>query len=1035
MDYSQHGIKKRKKGSKQRLKKSRNKLGALIFRICLSLMIIIPFGAVGMLLGTYIGIVENTTTLENYRAVLPTDSISLVFDRHGNEIERFIGTENREFVTLDEIPIHMQQAIIAIEDERFFYHNGIDLRSVVRAAHQSLTGNTQGASTITQQLIKMSRGLQANDLESKLQEQYMAIRFEQMLIEQLGSREAAKYYILEAYLNSIPMHHNISGVQAAAHFYFGGKDISEITIAEAAVLAGITNRPTFYAPTINSENNRRRAGLVLDKMLELEFITQSEFDEAMLELETLYDRITQFRPSASGTITDGGQHIHSWFIDALIEQLIEDFMALGHTRQAAAHRVFNGGLRIYTTLDMEMQGIVDEVFLDDSFFPQRDFEIDVTYFISIRNDITGQMYHFEENTQVPNIYAKEAFLEEVREELLTANRTLIADRYVAHPQPQAAMVILDQHTGHVRAITGGRGEKTTNRAFCRATQATRQPGSVFKVPAAFAPALDLGLIGADTILRDEPFSIDMGGGEVYTPGNWWGSSWRGNVTARQAIYDSMNVVSVRTLYETGICNVFDYLLNFGFTTLVCGEWRHGRLFTDRGPALALGGLTDGVTQLEVTAAYAAMANGGIYKRPMFYSRIYDHEGNLVLYSDLERDSHIVLSSTTASLLTCMMGDTLTRGTGTQARFRNVRMPTAGKTGTSQNTRDLTFVGYTPWYTAGIWLGHDNDNFLTERGSPHLVIWRTVMERIHENLPYREFEELGEFVQLTICRDSGFRAVDGLCNRDIRGNRTFTTDMLTVDATGGRYCDIHVRVVIDSSTGFLADYSTPSWRQRTVIGIIVPDDSDIHYSHQIPASMAAGYSDVSVNPNAPREVMSAIGIGTTNTDTDTDTDRRRIGFMFRSPGEDEDDEGDVRGGTQEGEAFGENGYASVYTPSISFPRIQSPFFPNINNTQQQHEPPPSIGESWSNDDESLTSGTESLSNDGELPPSVGESWSNDDELPASGTEPPSSDDELSTSGNEPLPSDGESPSIADEMSDGTTRFRGLSTTSNNSYSDE
>jgi len=932
LDYSKHGIERRRKGSKQRLKKSRNKIGILIFRVCISLIIITPFIAAGLLFGAYIGIVENTTTFEDYRAVLPTDSISIVFDRHGNEIERFIGTENREFVTLNEIPLHMQQAIIAIEDERFFYHNGIDLRSIARATHQTLTGTQQGASTITQQLIKMSRGLQANDLKSKLQEQYMAFRFEQMLIEQLGSRQAAKYYILEAYLNSIPMHHNISGVQAAAHFYFGGKDISEITIAEAAVLAGITNRPTFYAPTINPENNRRRAGLVLDKMLELEFITEREFDEAIIELETLYDRITQFRPSASGTITAGGQHIQSWFIDALIEQLIDDFMAMGLTRQASSHRVFNGGLRIYTTIDMEMQRIMDEAFLDDSLFPQRDFEIDVTYFISVRNDITGQMYHFEENTQVPNVYEIEPFLEEVRERLLTANRTLIADRYVAHPQPQAAMVILDQYTGHVRAITGGRGEKTTNRAFCRATQATRQPGSVFKVPAAFAPALDMGLIGADTILRDAPFSVDMGGGEVYTPGNWWGSSWRGNVTVRRAIYDSMNVVSVKTMYETGICYVFDYLLNFGFTTLVCGEWRNGRRFTDRGPALALGGLTDGVTQLEVTAAYAAMANGGIYRRPMFYSRVYDHEGNLVLYSDLERDSHIVLRETTAFLLTCMMKDTLTRGTGTQARFRNISMPTAGKTGTSQNTRDLTFVGYTPWYTAGIWLGHDNDNFLIERGSPHLILWRTVMERIHENLPYKEFQEPEGFVQLTLCRDSGLRAVDGLCNRDIRGSRAFTTDMLAVDATDGQYCNIHARVVIDGVTGFLAGSSTPAGRHRTIVGIVVPDDSVTYHNHQIPVSMLEGSFDIRLNRNFPTDMTTNTGVW------EIDPATREIMFTYH-PSEEYDDDDDI----PEDETPGGNDNSSPIMPNFLNPFVPSPFFPNlnsINNNQQQDEPPPS-----------------------------------------------------------------------------------------------
>jgi len=905
MDYSRQSNRNRKKSSKQRAKKGRNKIGVLIFRICLSLAIIASFGVAGLVFGAYIGIIENADVFEDYRAVLPEDSVSIVFDRHGNEIERFIGTENREFVTLDEIPLHMQQAIIAIEDERFFEHNGIDLRSIGRALHQTAIGNQQGGSTITQQLIKMSRGLQANDLESKLQEQYMAIRFEQMLAEQLGSRRAAKYYILEAYLNSIPMHHNISGVQAAAHFYFGGKDISEITLAEAAVLAGITNRPSFYAPTINPENNRRRSNLVLMKMLELGFIDEYEYREAHDELETLHDRITQFRPSASGTVTAGGQHIQSWFIDALIEQLIEDLVAIGYTRQTASHRVFNGGLRIHTTIDMDMQRIMDEVFLDESFFPQRDFHIDVTYFISIRDDITGQQYHFEENRQVPNVYAIEPFLEEVRERYLTANRTLIAERYVAHPQPQAAMIVIDQHTGFVKAVTGGRGEKTTNRAFCRATQATRQPGSVFKVPAAFAPAIDMGLMGAGTVLRDEPFSVDMGGGNIYTPGNWWGSSFRGNVTVRQAIYDSMNVVSVRAMVETGVDASFDYLLRFGFTTLVDSEVRHGRIFTDRGPATALGGLTDGVTQLEVTAAYAAMANGGIFRRPMFYTRVYDHQGEVLLSYDLDRDSHVVLRSTTAFLLTDMMKDTLTRGTGTAARFRNVNMPTAGKTGTSQNTRDQTFVGYTPHLTAGIWLGHDNDNFLNVSGDVHLILWRTVMERIHADLPFREFERPTGFAQVTICRDSGLRAVPGLCSADIRGNRAMT-DLFAADLTGGRYCDIHTRATIDTATGRLANDSTPYWRRRTIVGIIVPDDA-AEGVHQIPASMAAGDTSVRINYDFTVEEAPSDEGGTWEVDPDT-------GELIYRPNE---SSGNEPGG-QSGEGITvDGGYedGGVYTPQM------------------------------------------------------------------------------------------------------------------------
>ena len=846
MDYSTQGNKKRRKKTMQRAKKGRNKIGVIIFRVVLSVGIIACFALAGLVFGAYMGIIENAPDLNDYKAVQPVNFASIVYDKYGNEIDRFTGEENREYVSLKNIPENLKNAVIAIEDERYYSHNGVDLKSMVRAVYSTLTGDRQGASTITQQLIKnnITKKL-VNDVESKLQEQYLAVKFEETLVEQLGSREEAKSYILETYLNSIALNHGLYGVQAAAHYYFAGKDVSELTLSECAVIASITNRPTTYTPVTHPDYNSKRSSLVLGKMLELDFITQSEYDSAMKDInldnkENVYSRVTQYKPTSG---TDSG--MHDYYSDALIEQLAEDLISkLGLTRQQAMNMIYNGGLKITVPKNDEIQDIMNEVFLDESFFPQYDFEIDVTYILSVQNTITGETHNYEENKVVKTEEEMESYITSIKDKYLTANTKLLADRVVANPQPQAAMVIIDQHTGHVMGIVGGRGEKNTNRGFNRATQSARHPGSVFKVLASYAPAIDLGRIGAGSILYDEAIKYEQYGN--YEPKNWTGS-FAGPVTARQGVYNSMNVVTVKNMVDTGVENCFEYLKQFGFTTLVDGEWKNDRYFSDLGPSTALGGLTYGVTQLEVTAAYGTIANGGVYQRPMFYTKVLDHNNNIILESVPEADSRVVLKSTTAYILTDMMKDVLVRGTGGRAAFQNVKMAVAGKTGTSTSTNDLTFVGYTPYYVAGVWLGHDKEKFLTNDASQHMIIWRTIMERVHENLEYKDFEKPNGIVNGSLCMDSGLLAISELCANDSRGNRV-RSDIFAAGTLPTEYCDRHASITIDSATGLLATSETPPERRRTIIGVITPNSEISNNDHEIPESMAEGDTSTRLNEN-------------------------------------------------------------------------------------------------------------------------------------------------------------------------------------------
>jgi len=827
-NYSSSNNKKRQSTSRKRKKKVKNKARVIVFRVFISALLISVFAGAGAVFGAYMGIIDSVELIDSTTVVEPRNFISIVFDKDGNEIDRFTGAENRENATLDQIPLHLQHAFIAIEDERFFTHNGIDARGIARSFVETVfRNNTQGASTITQQLIKLNfMGLQRNTLTTKIQEQYLAVRYERMLEEQLGSKEAAKNYILRQYLNSVPLNHGLYGVQTAARFYFN-KEVSELTLSESAVIAAITQRPTALAPTTNPERNRVRQVHVLDNMLRLGFITEEEHYYAYND--NVHDRVGQHR--AQITDTDATR-IRSWFADQIITEVARDLQNIGFSSQDAFDLIYSGGLRIHTTMDPNIQNILEETFLDDSFFSARDFRIDVIYFLSLRNTITGQMRHLEEEFSVREYSEIAGRIQEIQNMHLTTNMTIVADRYIPTVQPQAAMVVLDHRTGHVRGIVGGRGEKTVNRAFNRAVQATRQPGSVFKMVAAFAPAFDLGLITPGTLLMDEPFTYELPGGS-YTPNNWWGSQFRGARSARYAVVHSANVMSVRLMVETGIDASFDYLSQFGFTTLVDGEVRNGQIFTDRGPALALGGLTDGVTVLETAAAFGVMANNGIYMRPTFYTRVYDHDGTILLEHIPEMHMRQVIQPTTAFMLTDTMRDSLISGTGTRARLAN--MASAGKTGTTQNTRDLTFAGYTPYFTAAIWYGFDKLEFLGDTANYHLDIWRHVMTLIHEDLEHRDFVMPEGLTRVEICSDSGKRVIPGLCDADIRGSR-IVTDLVPINMISHDFCDIHETITIDTLTGLLASADTPEYRRFTFVGIVVDDEDLTGASHEIPRSM-------------------------------------------------------------------------------------------------------------------------------------------------------------------------------------------------------
>ena len=815
MNYSQNNNNKRLRKHKSHGKKVKNKVGFVFFRVFVAGFLIGSFALSAIGLGAYLSIIHASPPLTYLSFdLLEGDFDSVVFDAHGNELVRLEGGVNRVFAEWDEIPEHLWQAFVAIEDERFFEHNGVDAQGMVRAVYQTLLhGNTQGASTITQQLVKNQLGVRRNTIETKLQEQYLAIQFEAMLVEELGSVEAAKQRILHLYLNEIYLGGGNRGVQAASWFYFN-KGVDELTLSESAVIAAITQWPYLHNPLRHPEYNRLRQLHVLDSMLRLGFITEAEHRAAVND-----DPFSRIQQVAAEIHPDGV--IWHYFVDAVIERLEQDFLAMGLTREQAHLRIFHGGLEIHTTMDPRVQGILDEVFMNEDHFPTnpQDFEYHLRYVATIRNETTGQLANRErQSTQwgrrVTNRDMFDEFIEWAQNSIMGMDDYIVSDVFFFTPQPQSSMVILDHSNGHVLGIAGQRGEKQANRAFCRATAAARQPGSVFKMFASYAPAFDTGLITAATTYDDAPNIIREGNRSRVWPTNW-NHAFRGYSSVRHAIEQSMNVVAVRNINAVGTRTAHNYLLNFGFTTIGADEMDN--------PSMALGGLTHGVTNLELTGAMGAIANGGILHPPILYTHVLDVNGNIVIDNTTLSPTQ-VLNRNSAYLLIDTMRGVVTRGTGTGARFQNLPgMDNAGKTGTTQEVRDIYYTGSTPHLTASVWVGHDVPRTMT----PHVTgggnrrdvrIWRYVMERVHIELELEPltFERPPGFFHASVCGVSGGAPVAGLCDADPRGSM-IRRELFAPGTTAHMVpCHVHIAFEVCAVSGMLpSPWCPPEHRVRRV----------------------------------------------------------------------------------------------------------------------------------------------------------------------------------------------------------------------------
>ncbi|MCD7954963.1 MAG: transglycosylase domain-containing protein [Lachnospiraceae bacterium] len=825
--------------------------------------------------------------------VSPSGSATWICDEEGNLLRKLsLSDSNRDLVSLEEIPDSLQNAVIAIEDSRFYEHHGVDPRGIARAFLKGITSGSfsEGASTITQQLIKNNvftdwtqENSFADRFARKVQEQYLAVQLEKQL---------TKEEILEDYLNTINFGSGCYGVEAAAQRYFG-KDVSALTLSESAVLAAIPQNPSGYNPIDFPEANQTRQRMVLRYMEEQGYITHEERMEA--QEDDVYLRISTHNESYET------ESVYTYYEDALIDQVVEMLMSeLNYSYDQATQALYSGGLRIYSAQDAAIQQICDEEFQNLANFPEGT-QYGVDYSLTIQeSDGTTTVYGSNALRMYIREYVNESFdllcetqteaqeyADAFREYVLGADaeaaygsesvissfsdfgadkaavtvisgvtsgdtdvsivstadsdnviitvvadsesshtsaasdalsssaagstisdtesnttvvsavsasastetemsgRSVLSERLTLSPQPQASLVIIEQETGFVRAIVGGRGEKTASLTLNRATDTTRQPGSTFKILTAYAPALDVGGQTLATLYENEPFT--------YTDGtavsNWDITDYSGTVTIREAITRSINVVAVRCITEITPRLGFTYAESFGISTLV-DDWESDDGSTDVIQPLALGGITNGVTNLELCAAYASIANGGMYGTPLFFIKILDRNGNVLLDAsgrsaatnagatdaeDAAAASSVtddtasfasftrVLQETTAFLLTSAMEDVITSREGTAyGTISAASQPVAGKTGTTSSYKDIWFVGYTPYYTCSVWGGYDNNQSLPDGTLWHSYsrsIWSAVMDRIHQSLPAVSFAQPDEIVEVALCSETHLLAQD------------------------------------------------------------------------------------------------------------------------------------------------------------------------------------------------------------------------------------------------------------------------------------
>ena len=822
MNYGKNEVARKLQRSSSKTQKVASKLVLWLVKLVLVLFTVGIILSVSLGYGIFKGIIDAAPEID-VASIEPSGYATMVYDSKGNLTETLVKSgSNRLEATYEELPQCLIDAFVAIEDSRFWSHHGVDLRSMIRAAVGILTNNPAGGgSTLTQQLIKNNIFAGGNEdsfgekLERKLQEQYLALQLEKIMDKEI---------ILKNYLNTINLGNNTLGVKSAAKRYFG-KDVSDLTLSEATVIAGITQNPTKYNPLSEKgqKNNEEKRRVILQYMYEQRKISKEDQEEALAD--DVYSRIQNV-----DLVTQESQNPYSYFTDELTEQVMTALQEkLGYTESQASNLLYAGGLSIYTTQDPDLQAIVDEEVNNPDNYDVVYYSVD--YRLSIQHedetvtnysDETMKTYYRTDlgQTSYDGLFKTkeeaDAAIAAYKSAMTKEGDTVLGEVVYYILQPQVSFVLMDQHTGYVKAVNGGRGTKEISLSLNRATNTLRQPGSTFKVLTAFAPALDTCGATLSTVYYDAPYTVGQ-----KTFRNWYAKKgYMGYSTIRDGIVYSMNIVAVRCMMETVTPQLgVEYARNFGITSLT---------ETDYNAATALGGITKGVSNLELTGAYAAIANGGIYTKPVFFTKILDHNGKVLLEN--EPQTKRVLKDSTAFLLTDALAESMESSrmyaspgvslNSTSVPANIPGMSNAGKSGTTTSNVDIWFVGYTPYYTAGIWSGCDDNQKISAIGSStsyHKRIWKQIMARAHEGLADTGFPVPDSIETASVCRKSGMLPNPGVCEADPRGSAVYT-EYFAKGTVPTQVCDHHVAITVCGESGGLPTEFCPleSRHSRTVL---------------------------------------------------------------------------------------------------------------------------------------------------------------------------------------------------------------------------
>ena len=712
--------------------KKNKKLGWKIFRAVLLIGLALCIVGAGIVLGVISGIIGDTESISlDELELLP--QTSFLYDMEGNELASLYDSENRIMVSYDDIPKHAVNAVVAIEDERFFSHHGIDIKRTAGAIVTYLVNkgdSSFGGSTLTQQLVKNLTSDKEKAWQRKIREWYRAISLEGKL---------DKSQIFESYVNTIYYGDGCYGIEVASNHFFG-KSVNELNIAESAAIAAMIQSPeatNAYRSDEAREKLLKRQEVVLNKMKSLGMISEEEYNEAK-------DYELDFKVK---NVDYGGTQ--TYFVDAVVEAVIADLMDQKNvSRGIAMKMIYTDGYKIYTTQDKKVQAAIDKAYQDTS---------------------------------------SSIFYDDI----------------------QSGMVVMDQSNGEVRGLIGGAGKKDGALTLNRATQGRKQPGSCMKPFGAYGPAFEQGVLSPGAGLDDTQMSMGS-----WTPVNWY-HTYNGFVTAREAVYDSKNVPAVRanllTSQKTGDQNfAWNFAYNCGLTSLVEQD--------KTAASLALGGVTNGFSVLQVANAYATIANEGYHIDPKLYTKVEDRNGNIVLDNTKVEGKQVMKDSTAFMLQSCLQSVVDTPG-GTAygaVRIAGGAIQCAGKTGNTDKDYDRWFCGFTPYYTIACWTGYDK-NRVIGRGYPYdsTKLFNIVMNAICEGKPAANLmSQASSVTKVDLCRDSGKVPTDA-CRADPRGSRVLS-DYIAVDSIPTDTCTVHEFVNICPVTGKVASSACKNATRRSCL---------------------------------------------------------------------------------------------------------------------------------------------------------------------------------------------------------------------------